>query len=619
MTVMDNMTKAPSVKSGRIQVSSPKTFFNTGFRSLTGFIPYPWQYRLFQALIQGKPPGRIDIPSACGKSAVPTIWVLAASYDGLMATGHVPRHFVLFRNTFNGTDRETENAIAIAKILTTENLALAANTSLTPVLTGLSVSLRQQGTPPLIIREIFPYTIPKHFDRFQESPSITLLDMPDWMESGHAEYQPTPSSHLDHVLQNQASCSALLYFPSGHFIQRSENNNERSHINPILTLDEDDLSSCHIRRRAATPRTIIEESCSRDHLFKHIIQHALSFQDSRKTILICLNDTDIADKITRHLSSIIGKSRVKMISSNQRNHERSEILGNTYFQSLFMHRSAFITETHYLICVDQRHQIGDFDVDAGIFEHISDTGQNWRLARINRSGRRIEGKVVFLRCPPHQTPADGASLTTLVWRERIPPDRDMDKWLGYFPIRHEECLRIPVIQAVTFLRTRRHTMSGRGITVVGHQGNLHGIHEIAELIRTPALLRDHVVILPSDAGGLDGGLLSTASESRAEDLADVDNIRERWTLYRRGRHWHARRVQSHFPHQTLPLGDSSQQQAMRALENKTGLQMVHQLPCIPSALHLAGSVNLAFDTWLVHPRITPNPELPSCLHTTSTY
>jgi hypothetical protein len=55
----------------------PREEFCSRFALLTGHAPFPWQQKLFDALLEARFPEALDIPTGLGKTSVIAIWLLA--------------------------------------------------------------------------------------------------------------------------------------------------------------------------------------------------------------------------------------------------------------------------------------------------------------------------------------------------------------------------------------------------------------------------------------------------------------------------------------------------------------------------------------------------------------
>jgi CRISPR-associated helicase Cas3 len=51
--------------------------FKEEFEALTGNAPYPWQGRLFLALVAGDVPRRMSLPTGAGKTSIIPVWLCA--------------------------------------------------------------------------------------------------------------------------------------------------------------------------------------------------------------------------------------------------------------------------------------------------------------------------------------------------------------------------------------------------------------------------------------------------------------------------------------------------------------------------------------------------------------
>jgi hypothetical protein len=79
------------------------TFFDEGFRALTGHNPLRWQQRLFAHFVMDRPgarrlPDAPDIPTGLGKTSVIPIWLLALAAQAREGMPSLPRRLVYVVN-----------------------------------------------------------------------------------------------------------------------------------------------------------------------------------------------------------------------------------------------------------------------------------------------------------------------------------------------------------------------------------------------------------------------------------------------------------------------------------------------------------------------------------------
>jgi CRISPR-associated endonuclease/helicase Cas3 len=79
--------------------------FSQDFASLTGFAPFAWQRRLFEALSVGQIPASLDLPTGLGKTSTMAIWLLARAHGAPL-----PRRLAYVVDRRAVVDQATEEA-----------------------------------------------------------------------------------------------------------------------------------------------------------------------------------------------------------------------------------------------------------------------------------------------------------------------------------------------------------------------------------------------------------------------------------------------------------------------------------------------------------------------------
>jgi CRISPR-associated endonuclease/helicase Cas3 len=103
-------------------LANEREVFERTFEALTGKVPFPWQWRLFERLLGGDWPDPIAIPTGLGKTSVMAVWVLALTRElmGLQGAQHevrIPRRLAYVVDRRVVVDQASEEAVALAKRL----------------------------------------------------------------------------------------------------------------------------------------------------------------------------------------------------------------------------------------------------------------------------------------------------------------------------------------------------------------------------------------------------------------------------------------------------------------------------------------------------------------------
>lgn len=88
------------------------TSFDEDFEALSGFLPFNWQRRLFETLIEGDIPSALDLPTGLGKTSVMTIWLIARAHGAPL-----PRRLIYVVDRRAVVDQATEVAETLRRRL----------------------------------------------------------------------------------------------------------------------------------------------------------------------------------------------------------------------------------------------------------------------------------------------------------------------------------------------------------------------------------------------------------------------------------------------------------------------------------------------------------------------
>ncbi|MCG5508433.1 hypothetical protein [Ectothiorhodospira variabilis] len=582
-------------------------YFGGAFRAMLGEQPYPWQFRLFQRLVEGQPPEHLAIPSGCGKSAVPVIWILAVGFAALHQKPGPAHRLVILRHTLPQSDSESQVARAALNALVTANLSFGATTPLTPVLQGLQALSPHGRTTPLRLQEHGGQNPPSpEGDDSDRTATIVFFDaLPIHMV-------PNPPLNTLQSLARQIGVpqdGALCLWPQGHLsLATGASAPLADPETSVLGLDAHDRADHRLAQRLRPRRSVVMDPTQEDNSVRTMLGWALQFESQRKWVLICTTDPSKAEAIHKGLSASLPPNRLLRVGSEQRAAECSATFESLWARDLFTEPRSVPAETTYLLCTDEYRWVGDLDVDVGIFDHASECQQAWRASRVNRSARPRDGVVIQLERTEdnahiHHIASKGQPTTTMLWRSNLPLIQDVPRWLNTFPVQPRERLHTTQSTVHRFLKNYARQRPHEQLLLIPAQGE-PAYCSVERLMREPLLMEQATLILPSSAGGLRGGFLAAEAGYPVRDLADVDNIRERWVVYRSGRYWHGRRIQGIDRAQRHTLGAGQPRQALSALERKTGLELVYETlsDAYPRQTIEQGSPE-AYQTWLIHPEM----------------
>ena len=373
-----------------------------------GYKPYQWQADLFEEWRSGKfrP---IAVPTGLGKTSVMLVWLLALASQACEGVNHVslPRRFVIVVDRRTVVDQSTEVAEGLLRWLD-ENpdhpvtVALAALSSKTHLGNRhvLSISTlrgeradngdwkRDPARPAIIIGTVYKIGSRLLFwgdgdGRTMRSMHAGLLGQDVLLIHDEAHLSPAFGKLIKqiHAIQQRQPalkpfrCVELTATPSSKdsdALQLSDV--DRSNPAVVKRLCADKILTLHRLGDEATPATKRAA----------IIEKALSYANTRKTVLIYVTSPDEASAIASELRKQAKPCEVRLLTGTLRGHERDALAQSVVFRQFL--RKEGVDCTTYLVSTSAGSVGVDLDADVAIFDLCMLDNFIQRAGRINRSG-----------------------------------------------------------------------------------------------------------------------------------------------------------------------------------------------------------------------------------------
>jgi len=373
-----------------------------------GHPPYQWQIDLFHEWRDGnfRP---IAIPTGLGKTSVIMVWLLALASqaaDGL-ASVRLPRRLVYVVDRRTVVDQSTEVAEGLLHWLDTNpehpvTLALQSLSSDTHLhcRQPLAISTlrgeradngdwkRDPARPAVIIGTVYKIGSRLLFwgdgdGRTRRSLHAGLLGQDTLLVHDEAHLSPAFGQLIRRVSQIQREYPQLKPFQCIELTATPSTEDAEA-----LRLPEADRSNRVVLQRLCADKTLLLRKLDDDikpaEKRAAIVEHALSYADQRKTIIVYVTSPDDASSIARELQRSAKQCETRLLTGTLRGHERDALTQSNLFRQ-FM-RTAPVERTVYLVSTSAGEVGVDMDGDAAIFDLCMLDSFIQRAGRVNRSG-----------------------------------------------------------------------------------------------------------------------------------------------------------------------------------------------------------------------------------------
>ena len=376
--------------------------FDQSYEALTGFKPYPWQRRLYSAMMEGNWPDALDIPTGLGKTSVLAIWLIALAHGG-----DVPRRVVYVVNRRTIVDQATKEA---------ERLMAHLKGDLRDALETLS----GDGGTPLSISTLRG----QHADNRQwlDNPArpAIVVGTVDLIGSrllfrGYRSSWTQRSFHtglLGHdalIVHDEAHLSHPFQYLLEDLVARQK---EHGALRPLRTLalsataasgkgrrvhalDDDDRSieAVDLRLNAVKKLSLHEDT----NPVASIVKRATRYLDQTTRVLVYVRTPKDAAAIAKKLTAAVNKSagkgegsqRVALLTGTLRGRERDRLVESSamrYFDGSAESLPHDLEGAVYLVSTSAGEVGVDLDADHMVMDLVPADALVQRLGRVNRRG-----------------------------------------------------------------------------------------------------------------------------------------------------------------------------------------------------------------------------------------
>lgn len=383
------MTTATLSKSAPIK---PKpdlstSWFESEFKRVTGYTPFPWHTALFKSFTAGKLPSSCNIPTGLGKTKTILVWWLAWKHSRENGTAPVHTRLVYMVNRRTIVDQASVEAEAIATLFPDEinvstlrgqkadNQKWKQNPSKPAIIVG---------TPDMIGSKLLfggygdgKYTRPIHAGIIGND-TLFVVD--------EAHLSVPLCRTLNHVKSLQKSIPECGIHPIDVIELTATPTNVSG---PILSLGQDDHDHPVIMERLeAVKMASFERSDSgQTNVVKAICRKAHQFAPDTAKVLVYVNSPETAGKVSENLISKYGPDRVALLTGTLRGYERDRLLEHPVIQA-FMDKAQAVDKTIYLVSTSAGEVGWDIDADHLVCDLTPLDSMVQRLGRLNREGTK---------------------------------------------------------------------------------------------------------------------------------------------------------------------------------------------------------------------------------------
>lgn len=383
--------------------------FISGFKTLTGYEPLPWQTRMYEEMV-AKPPGsipqRVALPTGLGKTNVIACWLLAL----MKCRGGVPRRLVYVVNRRTVVDQTTAEVEQVnvrindiggwfdeVKLSTlrgqhADNREWSEDPSRPAVIcgtvdmigsrllfSGYGVGLK---TRPLHAGFLGQDTLLIHDEAHLEpafQKLVTSIAAEQQREQGRTGFgSPLRVMELSATVRQQA-----------HDMDRNE-------VNPPFMLDDEDIAHDLVGQRVNAVKRLVLHPCD-DKPVDRMIELALEYEPSGSAVLVFARSVKDASNILNKLNKV-DSARVRTLTGTMRGLERENLVKNDPVFRRFMPA----TEDHdvepqpgtvYLVATSAGEVGVNLSADHMVCDLTTFESMAQRLGRVNRFGDRDDTRV----------------------------------------------------------------------------------------------------------------------------------------------------------------------------------------------------------------------------------
>jgi CRISPR-associated endonuclease/helicase Cas3 len=382
----------------------PREEFCSRFALLTGHAPFPWQQKLFDALLEARFPEALDIPTGLGKTSVIAIWLLAlAQHAHTRTTTSFPRRLVYVVNRRSVVDQATTEAEHVRH-------ALFADRKLQPIADVLrSLTTGRSGNPLAIStpRGRFaddtswcddpsqPAVIVGTVDtigsrllfagygcRFESRPQHAgLLGQDTLLVHDEAHLEPAFQKLVTAIAAEQERGNELRRFRVMALTPGSA-----SGAGP-LRLTEADRRHAVARKRIEARKAIrLHHVGDESAVAERVARFALEHKRSGQAILVCLRKADDVEAVAATLAK--ARLPVLKLTGTLRGLERDALVKEDPVLARFIRNPALAPAqgSVFLVCTSAGELGADISADHLVCDTTTFDRMQQRFGRVNRVG-----------------------------------------------------------------------------------------------------------------------------------------------------------------------------------------------------------------------------------------
>lgn len=361
--------------------------FQDVFKKITGHNPYPWQYRLYQSMINGKCPTQLDIPTGLGKTSIIVIWLIAKAVS--ITNVNIPSRLVYIVDRRVIVDQATTEAQDIAnKIKDIQELQSVKSLSISKLRGGGGASdsrewLVHPENPAIVVGTIDMIGSRLLFSGYglndkMKSFYAGLLGQDSLIVLDEAHLSPAMTCSLKDMQKISLNGQQEIFYPPKIlFMSATQQHTDESEN--VFKINEEDLKNPAVNKKYNAEK-IIKIIETKEKLKK-------IFECTKKVngkILIYLQKPRDVKEMTKMLRD--DGQEVAMLTGTLRGYERDKLVKNDTWRS-------FLSEggkdgTKFLVSTSAGEVGVDLDADHMICDMTTFDSLIQRLGRVNRSGGR---------------------------------------------------------------------------------------------------------------------------------------------------------------------------------------------------------------------------------------
>jgi CRISPR-associated endonuclease/helicase Cas3 len=417
------------------------------FKALTGFLPFSWQRRLYQKMIDGKVPAVCDIPTGLGKTSVIPIWLVALAHQIHELGGRrmIPVRLVYVVDRRTVVDQATSVAEQIRERLSYPSDARwqvhnEALQKLSAELKRISVT----DDPVIAISTLRGELADnKKWTKDPTKPAIIIgtIDMigSKLLFNGYGDRRYWRSHHAGLIGQD-----SIIVHDEAHLTpafsellkKLAEIQGKSGETRPVRTLElsatsrsgYDSTSTFRLLENEEKEDQIVEERLGatkrvrlnlvdvdpaekeRDIMRKvreKIVDISLGYRDSKDKILVYVQSPEDALEVFNQLLKAVGGERVELLTGTMRGHERDKLVQKPLFQK-FLNSGSSVEHVVYLVSTSAGEVGIDLDADHMVCDLTTLDSFIQRLGRVNRRGG--QGKTAQIDVVWHSDTSKSESI-----------------------------------------------------------------------------------------------------------------------------------------------------------------------------------------------------------------